>query len=250
MADLVYGVNPVREALTGGGREPLGLFLVAGEVNPRLRQILAEADGLKLSVKRMSRQELDRLAGHSQHQGVLLKLAAFKFAAFADLLAVAGSSAEKSFFVVLDGVTDPHNFGAILRSAEVAGCHGVIVAKDRSCPVTPVVEKTAAGALNHLPLCQVTNISRVLEELKSAGVWCYGLAGEEQSEDLFSSSLSGHIAIVVGSEGKGLRTNVRKHCDGLLAIPMAGQIDSLNASVAAGIALFEVVRQRSASAAQ
>jgi 23S rRNA (guanosine2251-2'-O)-methyltransferase len=246
MADFVYGVNPVREALIGGGREPQELFLVAGEVNPRLRQILAEADGLNLRIKRMSRQELDRLAGHSHHQGVLLKLDAFKFAAFDELLSAADNSAEKSFFVVLDGITDPHNFGAILRSAEVAGCHGVIVAKDRSCPVTPVVEKTAAGALNHMPLCQVTNISRALDELKAAGVWCYGLAGEEQSEDLFRSSLSAPVAIVVGSEGKGLRTNVRKHCDALLAIPMAGRIDSLNASVAAGIAFFEVVRQRRA----
>jgi 23S rRNA (guanosine2251-2'-O)-methyltransferase len=248
MTDFVYGVNPVREALAGEGRDPQELCLVAGEINPRLRQILAEADGLQLGVKRMSRQELDRLAGHNHHQGVLLKLTPFRFASFDELLALAENSAEKSFFVVLDGITDPHNFGAILRSAEVAGCHGVIVAKDRSCPVTPVVEKTAAGALNYLPLCQVTNISRTLEELKAAGVWCYGLAGEEQSEDLFRSALGDHIAIVVGSEGKGLRSNVRKHCDALLAIPMAGQIDSLNASVAAGIALFEVVRQRRVAA--
>ena len=153
------------------------------------------------------------------------------------------SSGRSAFFLLLDGITDPHNFGAILRSAEVAGCHGVIVAKDRSCSVTPVVEKTAAGALSHLPLCQVTNLARTLDELKQAGVWCYGLAGEEGAQNLYSSNLTGNLALVVGSEGKGLRENIRKHCDGLLAIPMQGQVNSLNASVAAAVALFEVVRQ-------
>ncbi|HMB16903.1 MAG TPA: 23S rRNA (guanosine(2251)-2'-O)-methyltransferase RlmB, partial [Pelovirga sp.] len=142
------------------------------------------------------------------------------------------------------GITDPYNFGALVRSAEGAGCHGVVVAKNRACPVTPVVEKAAAGALAHVPLCQVTNLARTLEELKRAGIWCYGLAGEAPAKDLFAVSLEGPLALVVGSEGKGLRDNIRKHCDVLLAIPMGGCLSSLNASVAAGIALFEVVRQR------
>jgi 23S rRNA (guanosine2251-2'-O)-methyltransferase len=244
MAEFIYGVNPVQETLGGGGRKPTECYVVSGEVNPRLRQILAAAEAKQIQIRRVSRQELDRLIGHSHHQGVLLKLEPFRFADFSALLADTVKAAEKSFFIILDGITDPHNFGALLRSAEIAGCHGAIVAKDRSCPVTPVVEKTAAGALNHLPLCQVTNIARAIDEMKAVGIWCYGLAGEEGSVDIFKSELTDHVALVVGSEGKGIRPNVRKHCDALLAIPMLGHIASLNASVAAGVALFEVVRQR------
>jgi len=158
-------------------------------------------------------------------------------------LAAWRSSGRPAFLLLLDGITDPHNFGAILRSAEVAGCQGVIVPKDRSCPVTPVVEKTAAGALSYLPLCRVTNLSRAIEDLKQAGIWCYGLAGEEGAQNLYGTDLSGNLALVIGSEGKGLRPNIRSHCDGLLSIPMHGRIDSLNASVAAAVAMFEVVRQ-------
>ncbi len=246
MADFLYGINPVREALSSGeGRKPTQLCLVRGENNARLREIAEIAEGSKLPVRLMTRQELDKLAGHSHHQGVLLKLTPFEYVDLDDLLTFWRQSQRSAFIVLLDGITDPHNFGAILRTAEVAGCHGVIVAKDRSCPVTPVVEKTAAGALSYLPLCQVTNLSRALEDLKAAGIWCYGLAGDEGSSDLYSADLGGDVAIVVGSEGKGLRPNIRKHCDALLAIPMGGQVGSLNASVAAGVALFEVVRQKS-----
>jgi len=243
MADYLYGINPISEALLGEGREPLELLVVSGERNNRLDDLVAQAKKNRLKINHFERRELDRLAGHTRHQGVLLALTPFKYMNFEELLRSWRSSGETAFFLLLDGITDPHNFGAILRSAEVAGCRAVIVAKDRSCPVTSVVEKTAAGALSHLALCQVTNLSRAIEELKSAGVWCYGLAGDEGAQDLFSVDLQGHLALVVGSEGKGLRQNIRNHCDALLSISMAGKINSLNASVAAGIALFEVVRQ-------
>lgn len=243
MADFLYGVNPVREALRGQGREPLELLVQKGS-GTRLRDLIDLAAKRSLKISVFSRAELDRLANHSHHQGVLLRLTPFKYADFTALLRRWQDSQQPAFFLLLDGIVDPHNFGAILRTAEVAGCHGVIVAKDRSCPVTPVVEKTAAGALAYLPLCQVTNLSRALEDLKSAGVWCYGLAGEDGVDELFATQLDGDVAIVIGSEGKGLRPNIRNHCDGLLAIPMGGQVGSLNASVAAGIALFEIVRQR------
>jgi len=243
MSDYLYGINPVREALSGGGRQPLELLLTSGELPPRLAELDALAVRCGLKVSRRERRELDRLAGHTQHQGVLLRLAPFAYRSLAELLEIWRTTGRPAFFLLLDGITDPHNFGAILRSAEVAGCHGVIVAKDRSCPVTPVVEKTAAGALSHLPLCQVTNLSRTLDELKQAGIWCYGLAGEDGSSDLYRTDLGGHLALVVGSEGKGLRPNIRAHCDALLAIPMRGQVGSLNASVAVAVALFEVVRQ-------
>jgi len=243
MADYLYGINPVREALTGMGRKPLELLTVSSERSARLEELLALARQQRVTVSCRERRELDRLAGHSQHQNVLLRLEPFGYADLSELLTGWRNSGRPAFFLLLDGITDPHNFGAILRSAEVAGCHGVIIAKDRSCPVTPVVEKTAAGALSHLPLCQVTNLSRAIEELKQAGVWCYGLAGEEAAQNLYATDLSGNLALVVGSEGKGLRPNIRSHCDALLAIPMRGRVGSLNASVATAVALFEVVRQ-------
>ena len=243
MADFLYGVNPAKEALVGAGRKPLELLLAKGERSARLDELQQLAAQQQLKVVFREKRELDRLAGHNHHQGVLLRLEPFNYADLSALLSTWQASGRAAFFLLLDGITDPHNFGAILRSAEVAGCHGVIVAKDRSCSVTPVVEKTAAGALSYLPLCQVTNLSRTIDELKQAGVWCYGLAGEEGAQELFTAKLTGNLALVVGSEGKGLRENVRNHCDGLLAIPMQGQIGSLNASVAAAVALFEVVRQ-------
>jgi len=243
MADYLYGINPISEALQGVGREPLELLVVSGEPNNRLDNLISLAKKNRLKINCFERRELDRLAGHTRHQGVLLALTPFKYINFEGLLQNWRSSGETAFFLLLDGITDPHNFGAILRSAEVAGCRAVIVAKDRSCPVTAVVEKTAAGALSHLPLCQVTNLSRTIDELKSTGIWCYGLAGDEGAQDLFSVDLQGNLALVIGSEGKGLRQNIRNHCDALLSIPMSGEINSLNASVAAGIALFEVVRQ-------
>ncbi len=243
MADYLYGINPVGEAFQGVARKPLELLVVNGDRNERLNKLVEQAEQRQLKISYFSRKELDRLAGNSQHQGVLLRLTAFNYADFSSLLHQWQKSGDAAFFLVLDGITDPHNFGAMLRSAEVAGCKGVIVAKDRSCPVSSVVEKSAAGALAHVPLCQVTNLSRTIEELKKAGVWCYGLAGEAGANELYSVDLTGNLALVVGSEGKGLRPNIRNHCDGLLSIPMAGQVNSLNASVAAGIALFEAVRQ-------
>lgn len=243
MADYLYGINPVSEALTGQGRKPQELIVVRGKQSPRLEELLTQAKRRQLPVSVRERRDLDRLVGHDHHQGVLLRLEPFLYADFDELLNHWRQSARPAFFLLLDGITDPHNFGAILRSAEVAGCHGVIVAKDRSCPVTPVVEKTAAGALSHLRLCQVTNLARTLEQLQKENIWCYGLAGEEGAQPLYQAHLKGNVALVVGSEGKGLRPNVRKHCDGLLAIPMQGQVGSLNASVAVAVALFEVVRQ-------
>ena len=183
-------------------------------------------------------------SGNPRHQGVVLRIESFTYFDLTTLLARCKASSTPAFFLALDGVTDPHNFGALLRSAEGAGCHGVIVPRDNFCPVTPVVDRASAGALEHIPLCQVTNLSRALDEMKKAGCWVYGLAGE-QSQNLYASDLLGDVVIVAGSEGKGLRPQVRKSCDILVAIPMHGEITSLNVSVAAALALFEVRRQRS-----
>ncbi len=174
------------------------------------------------------------MVGDVGHQGMVAQcLAPERSISLVDLLN--STEVGNRFFLVLDGVTDPHNFGALIRSAVAAGCQGIIVGKDRSCPLTAVVEKTSAGATAHIPICRVTNLSRAVEELKSAGVWVYGLAGEESS-CIYDVDLCGDVALVAGSEGKGLRPIIRKGCDALLSIPMLGAIQSLNVSVATGIA--------------
>jgi 23S rRNA (guanosine2251-2'-O)-methyltransferase len=234
----------VREALRGGRRRPLELFVQRDARSPRLEELQREAAAAGVPVRPRERADLDRLAGQPHHQGAVLRLEPFAYAGLDELLGRWRASGERAFFLLLDGITDPHNLGAILRSAGAAGCHGVIVPQDRACPVTAVVDKAAAGALEHLPLCQVVNLARTIEELKSERVWVYGLAGEAEGSTLYRADLAGDVALVVGSEGTGLRPNVRKHCDGLLAIPMHGHVASLNASVAAAVALFEAVRQR------
>ena len=244
MADLIYGINAVREGLRSTRRRPLALFVQREPQPPRLQQLLKEAEKAGVKVGRRERRDLDRLAGHGHHQGAVLEVEPFAYLTLEDLLERWRVSKEPAFFLVLDGITDPHNLGAILRSADGAGCQGVIVAKDRACPVTAVVDKVSAGALEHVPLCQVTNLARTLDTLRKEGVWVYGLAGEADAASLYATDLRGDLALVVGSEGAGLRPNTRSHCDLLLAIPMYGQVPSLNASVATSVALFEALRQR------
>ncbi|RMF43910.1 MAG: 23S rRNA (guanosine(2251)-2'-O)-methyltransferase RlmB [Deltaproteobacteria bacterium] len=240
MPDRIGGFHAVRAALEAGSRKSLRLLLANEGRNSRLEQIRELAVRAGVAVQTLPRNELDRLAAGLKHQDVLLELEPFAYADFEGLLHREGDL----FFLLLDGITDPHNLGAIARSAEAAGCTALVLPKDRSCPVTPVAERTSAGALNHLPVCQVTNLARAIDQLKERQVWVYGLAGEADANDLFGTNLTGPVALVVGAEGTGLRPNVRRHCDALISIPMTGQVESLNASVAAGIALFEVVRQR------
>lgn len=224
-------------------RTPLELVIRRTSKSPRLDELVALARERAVPVREVEAGELERLAGGERHQGVALRVAALPEVALEDLLEAARPDTSP-LLLVLDGITDPHNFGAILRNADAAGCLGVVVAKDRACPLTPTVARASAGALEHVSLCQVTNLSRALETMKGKGFWIFGLAGEAEAEILFGADLSGPVALVVGSEGKGLRPNVRRQCDHLLSIPMAGSVSSLNASVAAGVALFEVARQR------
>lgn len=247
MSTLLYGINPVREALQRRRRQPLELLLRGGSTNPRLVELNDLACREGVPVRELPREELDRLAG-DHHQGVALRVAPLPKVEFEDLLAEACRAAEPPLWLVLDGITDPHNLGAILRNADAVGCHAVLAPKDRSCPLNATVAKSSAGALDAVPVCQVTNLSRALEQLKQSGCWVYGLAGDEGSTSIYATDLLGPVALVVGAEGKGIRPNVRKHCDQLLAIPMRGEVSSLNASVASGVALFEVLRQRLAEA--
>lgn len=243
MADFLYGFHPVREGLRGR-RQPLELFVLDGTVNERTQKILDLAAERGVPVRRRQKADLDRLAGQPHHQGVVLSIEPFSYSELDELVAAWRNSGRPAFFLLLDGITDPHNFGAILRNADAAGCHGVIVPKDRCCPVTGVVDRTSAGAVEHLPICQVTNLGRTIEQLKAEAVWVYGLSGDTGARLAYDENLTGNIALVIGAEGEGLRQLTRKLCDGLLAIPMAGQVASLNAASASAVALFEVVRQR------
>ncbi len=243
MADYIYGVHPVREGLRGR-RRPLELFVDEKGTGQRVDEVLSLARERGIPVRQRKRQDLDRMAGQPHHQGVVLSMEPFPYAEIEDLLSAWQSCGEAGFFLLLDGITDPHNLGAILRNADAAGCQGVVLTKDRSCGITNVVDHVSAGAVEHLMVCQVTNLVRAMETLKNSGFWIYGLAAGENAQPLFSTKLSGHLALVIGSEGEGLRHRTRELCDVLLEIPMIGGIASLNAASASAVALFEVVRQR------
>jgi 23S rRNA (guanosine2251-2'-O)-methyltransferase len=233
---ILSGIHPVAEALRAG--RPLERLLVAqGAGGPRLQEIIDLARRASVLVRFEPRAALDRLAGSSAHQGVVAMGADRKYA---DLDAVASSE----MLVVLDGVEDPHNLGAIIRTAHAAGAGAVIIPERRAAGITDVVAKAAAGALEHLPVVRVTNINRALEDLKQRGFWIYGL-DERGTETYDRAQYASPAALVLGGEGKGLHEQVRKHCDALVRIPMEGEISSLNVSVAAGVVLFEWKRRRS-----
>jgi len=231
---ILSGIHPVAEALRA--HHPLERVLVAqGAGGPRLQEIIDLARRASVPVRFEARPALDRLAGSAAHQGVVAMGAARQYT---DLDAVIGAD----MLVVLDGVEDPHNLGAIVRTAHAAGAGAVIIPERRAAGVTDVVAKAAAGALEHLPVARVTNINRTLETLKERGYWIYGL--DERGPEVYDRvEFTRPSAIVLGGEGKGLHDQVRKRCDALLRIPMAGKISSLNVSVAAGVVLFEWKRR-------
>lgn len=233
---IVFGINPVLEALKGGRVRELRVSRRADE---RLGRLLGTARQQGIPVHQVSPDELDRLSRRGVHQGVVAEVDARESASLADLLA----GPEAPLVVVLDGVEDPHNLGAIARSVDAAGAGGLVVQERRSAAIDGVAVKASAGALNHVPVAEVVNIARAIEELKDSNVWVVGLAGEGDvpyTEVDFTLP----TAIVLGAEGPGLRRLVRERCDRLVRIPLHGQVDSLNVSVAAGIVLFEARRQR------
>lgn len=240
--EIIYGINPVKEALRGE-RRAFELFVVEGTTDQRVDKLVKLAGEVGVPVRRRQRRDLQRLCDTDHHQGVALRIEAFTYTDFDDLLAAWKSKGESAIFVLLDGIQDPHNLGAIIRTAACAGAECVIIPKDRAVGVSPTVEKVAAGATETVPVVQVTNLSTTLEQLKDAGFWVYG-ADEKSPDSLYRQKLTGNIAFVVGGEGEGIRPLVRKKCDVLFSIPLAGGVNSLNASVACGVALFEAVRQR------
>jgi 23S rRNA (guanosine2251-2'-O)-methyltransferase len=243
----VYGVNPVLESLRAHAERVERLFVTEGQLAAKAAaEIFSRARDAGIRVERVPRERLAALADGGVHQGVVAELRGFEYAELEDLLEAAEESGRPPLLVVLDGIQDPHNFGAIIRSAHALGAHGVVIAKDRAVPVTGVVAKASAGAVEHCPIARVVNLSRALEELKEAGVWI-AAADPHSNEPMWGARLDGPLAVVVGAEGAGVRQGVLEHCDFRLQIPMLGQVGSLNASVSAAILLYEAARQRGTS---
>ncbi|TGD75608.1 23S rRNA (guanosine(2251)-2'-O)-methyltransferase RlmB [Mangrovimicrobium sediminis] len=247
--DYRYGIHAVDSLLRHRPREIQRLLVQSGREDKRVSSLLELARDQGVAVERLPRRELDALAG-GRHQGVVAEVAAVAGEASGDnlwdeaaLLRHVEASPSPVLLLVLDGVTDPHNLGACLRSADAAGVDAVIVPRDKSADLGPTVSKVACGAAEVIPFVRVTNLARTLEALKEHGVWLYGTAGEAENS-IYDSDLRGPMALVMGAEGKGLRRLTREHCDHLVKLPMAGTVSSLNVSVATGVCLFEAVRQR------
>lgn len=242
--DLIYGCHPVLAALRANPKQLEGVWLAAGRDDRRLQEIETVARAAGLPCFRISRDELADMAASPRHQGVVARRRAGESARhepdFADFIK---NPPAKAFLLILDEVQDPHNLGACLRSAEAAGCHAVIVPRDNSAPLSAVALKSASGAAESLPLYRVPNLVRAIEALKEQGIWVFG-ATHDADQALYEADLDVPLALVLGGEGKGLRRLTREACDALVSIPMAGEVSSLNVSVAAGICLFEAVRQR------
>ena len=242
--DLIEGRNAVSEAIKAG--RPIDkIYVAAGTSEPAIGRIISRARDLGIVVTNCDRRKLDEMSCTGSHQGVIAVAAARQYASVDDIFALAAQRGEDPFVIVCDEISDVHNLGAIIRSAECAGAHGVIIPKRRSAGLTAVVDKTSAGAAEHLPVAKVANLPAALEELKSRGLWIYGAAAEGSSP-MWDTDLRGPICLVIGSEGEGLGRLVREKCDVLVSIPMRGQVSSLNASAAAAVLIYEVLRQRGA----
>jgi len=237
----IYGINSVAEALKARGRAFEWVGIAKERHDIRLQRLIEDCRKTGVTVRFLQRAELDRMAGHVAHQGVVAVTSAKQYNDLEDV--IAAKRGDHSLLVVLDGVEDPHNLGAILRTSDAAGVDGVVIPDRRAAGVTGTVTKVSAGASEHLPIAKVTNIARSIEELKDRNIWTVGLdeAGKQSYESL---DYKMDCAVVLGAEGKGLHDLVRKKCDFLVSIPMLGKVPSLNVSVAAGVVLYEIVRQR------
>lgn len=241
MSEQIEGRNAVLEAFRSG-RCVDKLFILDGCQDGPVRTIAREARKKDTIINYVSKERLDQLSETTAHQGVIAQVAAYEYSTVEEILEKAEEKGEPPFLVLLDNVEDPHNLGAIIRTANLAGAHGVIIPKRRSVGLTSTVAKTSAGALNYTPVAKVTNLVRTIEELKEKGIWfvCADMGGES----MYRLNLTGPIGMIVGNEGEGVSRLVREACDFTASIPMKGDIDSLNASVAAGVLAYEIVRQR------
>ena len=241
MFDRIEGRNAVLEAMRSG-RNCDKLFVQENCKDGPVMTILREAGKHDTVVSFVSKERLDQMSETGRHQGVIAQVAAYEYGTVEQMLANAEKAGEDPFLILLDGIEDPHNLGAILRTACQAGAHGVVIAKHRAAGLTSTVVRASAGALNYIPVAKVANISKTIQELKEKGMWF--AAADAGGDEMYSLDLKGPIGIVIGNEGSGVGRLVRENCDMIASIPMTGRIDSLNASVAAGILCYEVVRQR------
>lgn len=239
--NYIEGRNAVLEAYRSG-KTIDKLFVLDGCQDGPVKSITREARKHDSIINYVSKERLDQMSETGKHQGVIAVSAAYSYAEVEDILQIARDKGEAPFVFILDGIEDPHNLGAIIRTANLAGAHGVIIPKRRAVGLTPTVAKTSAGAINYTPVAKVTNISNTIKELKDQGMWfvCADMGGTE----MYDLNLTGSIGLVIGNEGDGVSKLVKENCDMVASIPMKGDIDSLNASVAAGVLAYEIVRQR------
>ncbi len=242
MSDYVVGIHAVQALLEHQPQSVSAIFFPQGALNQRLAAVCAQAEAKHIAVHYLSAEEMDQRARQQKHQGVIAYIHAEKEKR-PDLMDWLGQVKGPVFLLILDTIQDPHNLGACLRTADAAGVHAVIAPKDKSVGLTPVVRKVACGADQTVPFFQVTNLARTLEQLKAAGVWLYG-ATAEALPSLYEQDFTGHVGLVMGNEGSGMRRLTQETCDMLFHIPMKGRVESLNVSVATAVCLYEVVRQR------
>lgn len=242
MSEIIYGIHAAQSLLERNPHRFLDVYMLKGRDDRRLQQLVQQLEHFGIVVQLASRQWLDKKVNGAMHQGIVARVQRKQQYQENDLLALLEEQTEP-LLLMLDGVTDPHNLGACLRCADAAGVHAVIVQRDRAAPLNDTAKKVACGAAETVTLIRVINLARTLRLLQEHHVWIIGTVGEA-NHHLYQSKLSGPLALVIGSEGEGIRRLIRKHCDELISIPMAGAIPSLNVSVAAGICLFEAMRQR------
>lgn len=240
--DIIEGRNAVIEALRAG-RAIDKIYIAKGDVDSTLGHIASKARAAGIVVVEADRRKLDYMSQTHAHQGVVALAAVREYCTVDDIFTVAEERGEKPFIIVCDEISDPHNLGAIIRSAECAGAHGVIIPKRRSAGLTAIVDKASAGAAEHMTIARVANLPSAIKELKERGVWVYGTAANGQS-DLWHTEFDGAVALIIGSEGDGMGRLVSESCDFIISLPMRGQVSSLNASTAAAITMYEVLRQR------
>ncbi len=240
-SDVIVGRNPVLEALRSG-REIDKLLVAHGSAEGSTKAIIAKCREKGILVKEVSPQKLDFMSGGASHQGVALIVAAHEYCSVQDILDFAAEKGEPPFVIICDGIEDPHNLGAIIRTAEACGVHGIIIPQRRSASLNAVVAKASAGALEYMRVARVTNLNTEIDKLKEGGMWIY--AADMDGDCWCASDMTGSCGLVIGSEGKGVSRLVKEKCDKTVSLPMLGNINSLNASVAAGVLMYEIVRQR------
>ncbi len=241
--EILYGIHPVFEALKAGRRDFFEVYIAKDKTSKRIDKLVAIAESMKIPVERVEPLTLKSMTGTDLHQGLGARTGPFPISEISDIFDGVRSNDANHLLLLLDNIMDPHNLGALIRTALCVGVDGIIIPRDRSVPPTPAVSKSSAGALEHIRLARVTNMVNTIKDLKEKGLW---IAGMEKTSDksIFFSDLTGPVAIVIGGEEKGMRPLVKKHCDFLMSIPQTGQVNSLNASVAGAVVMYEAFRQR------